>query len=162
MIDVRRRILFLSRISVSGKTIINVSDALVIFMLIFITWRVLGCQRWIICSWWWVCGISCGIAEKKKKNSFRCMDPTCVVVASGIDPLQLHFQVTKKNAFWRAKDALGNRIQTELSFYMMWSFCLSSPSLSVGLQHGGFVKRQRLDSKNLHFVFGGDVCQICT
>ena len=47
---------------------VNVSPALVIFMLIFITWRVLGCQRWIICSWRWVCGISFGIDRKKNEQ----------------------------------------------------------------------------------------------
>ena len=45
---------------------------------------------------------------------------------------------------------MGNRTQRELSFYMMWGLCLSSPSASVGLQHGGFVNRQWPDSKNLH------------
>ena len=55
-----------------------------------------------------------------------------------------------RNAIRRAKDAMGNRIQRELSFYMMWGLCLSSPSASVGLQHGGFVNRQWPDSKNLH------------
>ena len=61
----------------------------------------------------------------------------------------------KKNAIWRAKDALGKRIQRELSLFMMWVNCLSSPSASVGLQHGGFVKRQCPDSKNLHLYLMG-------
>ena len=55
-----------------------------------------------------------------------------------------------RNAIRRAKDAMRYRIQRELSFYMMWGLCLSSPSASVGLQHGGFVNRQWPDPKNLH------------
>ena len=38
---------------------------------------------------------------------------------------------------------------------MMWVYCLSSPSASVGLQHGGFVKRQCPHSKNLHLYLVG-------
>ena len=54
---------------------------------------------------------------------------------------------------WRAEVASGQDKQRKLPFQIMYVFCLSCPSATFALQHGGFVPREWLAKGLLLFQF---------
>ena len=61
------------------------------------------------------------------------------MVCSGIGPLQLVIHVVKNPPRWKAKVALGQDKQ-KTGIILNGNFlCLSCPSATFALQHGGFV-----------------------
>ena len=54
-----------------------------------------------------------------------------------------------KPPYWRAKVGPGQDKQRKLPFKIMYVFCLSCPSATFALQHGGFVPRDCLAAKGL-------------
>ena len=67
-----------------------------------------------------------------------------VVKTAVIGLLQLAIYVVQKG-----KVALGQDKKRNLPFKIMYVFCLSCPSATFALHHGGFVPREWLAAKDL-------------
>ena len=71
----------------------------------------------------------------------------------GNRPLAASHSPGTKLPCWGAKVALGQDKQRKLPIKIMYVFCLSCPSATLALQHGGFVPREWKAGKGLLIRF---------
>ena len=68
--------------------------------------------------------------------------------------MQLAIHVVQNRHAGKQKPSLlGQDKQRKLPIKIMYAFCLSYPSATFALQHGGFVPREWLPAKGLLLIF---------